>query len=81
MTTLANATALLIASSERRGEISLSETGQETWGVGLSDMIDILGDKKVRGSTYSGIRMDKKDFELSDRTGFDCVQYRSDALR
>lgn len=43
MATLANATALLIASSQRRGEIGLSETGQETWAIGLSDLIDILG--------------------------------------
>ena len=43
MTILANATALLIASSGRRGEIGLSETGQETWAIGLSDIVDILG--------------------------------------
>jgi hypothetical protein len=43
MATLANATALLIASSQRRGEIGLSETGQETWAIGLGDIVDILG--------------------------------------
>jgi hypothetical protein len=43
MATLANATALLISSSQRRGEIGLSETGQETWAIGLSDIVDILG--------------------------------------
>lgn len=42
MATLATVTALLVASSQRRGEIGLSETGQETWAIGLSDMLDII---------------------------------------
>jgi hypothetical protein len=42
MSTLANVTAVLVASSQRRGQIGLSDTGQDTWAVSFTDIYDIL---------------------------------------
>ena len=42
MATLANTTAVLIASSNRHGQIGLDARGQDTWAIGLVDMHNIL---------------------------------------
>ena len=42
MTTLANVTAMLIASSKRAGRIGLSDAGLDTWALGYVDVFDIL---------------------------------------
>jgi len=42
MTTLANVTAMLIASSKRGGRIGLSDVGLDTWALGYVDVFDIL---------------------------------------
>jgi hypothetical protein len=42
MTTLANVTAMLIASSKRGGRIGLSDAGLDTWALGYLDVFDIL---------------------------------------
>ena len=42
MVTLANTTAVLIASSNRHGHIGLDTRGQDTWAIGLVDMYNIL---------------------------------------
>ena len=42
MVTLANVTALLIASSKRRGEVGLSAVGLDTWALGFVDVHDVL---------------------------------------
>ena len=42
MTTLANVTALLIASSKRGGRIGISDTGLDTWALGYLDMYDVM---------------------------------------
>ena len=42
MVTLANTTAVLIASSNRHGQIGLDARGQDTWAIGLVDMHNIL---------------------------------------
>ena len=42
MGTLASVTAMLIASSKRKGEIGVSEAGQDTWAIGYVDAHDIL---------------------------------------
>jgi len=42
MNTLASVTALLIASSTRRGAIGVNTAGVATWAIGVADMYDIL---------------------------------------
>ena len=42
MGTLASVTAVLIASSKRRGEIGLSSRGQDTWALGYVDVYDVF---------------------------------------
>ena len=42
MTTLANVTAILIASSKRGGRIGLSDAGLDTWALGYLDVYDVL---------------------------------------
>ena len=42
MTTLANVTAMLIASSKRGGRIGVSDSGLDTWGLGYLDVFDVL---------------------------------------
>ena len=42
MATLANVTAMLIASSKRGGRIGLSDTGLDTWALGYLDVYDVL---------------------------------------
>ena len=42
MVTLANCTAVLIASSRRGGQIGTSDTGVATWAISFSDMYDIV---------------------------------------
>ena len=42
MTTLANVTALLIASSKRGRRIGISDSGLDTWALGYIDVFDVL---------------------------------------
>ena len=42
MTTLANVTALLIASSKRGGRIGISDAGLDTWALGYLDVYDVM---------------------------------------
>ena len=42
MATLANVTAMLIASSKRGGRIGLSDAGLDTWALGYLDVYDVL---------------------------------------
>jgi len=42
MVTLANTTAVLIASSDKHGRIGVDARGQDTWAIGLVDMHNIL---------------------------------------
>ena len=42
MTTLANVTAMLIASSKRGGRIGISDAGLDTWALGYLDVYDVM---------------------------------------
>ena len=42
MTTLANVTAMLIASNKRGGRIGLSDAGLDTWALGFLDVYDVM---------------------------------------
>ena len=42
MTTLANVTAMLIASSKRGGRIGISNAGLDTWALGYLDVYDVM---------------------------------------
>lgn len=42
MNTLANVTAVLVASSQRRGQIGVSQAGLDTWALSFTDVYDIL---------------------------------------